>query len=125
MLKLFPQNSVSDQNETNIRASIDHRPRSLDQKLVPLEVKEPSYFGDGDMFWLEAKLQPNLVSAAIRLVPLGQSDGQRILSALETQILAAAERAASTHLDDLVTSSLMAEICSMQHETQHVRLFRS
>lgn len=67
----------------------------------------------------------NLVSAAIRLVPLGQSDGQRILAALEGQILATAEKAAETHLDDLVTSSLMAEICSMRHETQHVRLFRS
>ncbi|MEM7426366.1 MAG: urease accessory protein UreF [Pseudomonadota bacterium] len=67
----------------------------------------------------------NLVSAAIRLVPLGQSDGQKILAALERQILTTAERAAETHLDNLVTSSLMAEICSMQHETQHVRLFRS
>ena len=67
----------------------------------------------------------NLVAAAIRLVPLGQTDGQRILAALETVLADAAVRAAEIRLDDLETACLMAEIQSMRHETQPVRLFRT
>lgn len=67
----------------------------------------------------------NLVAAAIRLVPLGQTDGQRILAALEPVLTDAAAGAAVTSLDDLGTACLMAEIQSMRHETQPVRLFRT
>ncbi|NNF80538.1 MAG: urease accessory protein UreF [Rhizobiales bacterium] len=74
--------------------------------------------------WLHAAIS-NLISAAVRLVPLGQSDGQRILANLEEKILSAAVNARQTELADLATSGLMAEICAMRHETQHVRLFRS
>lgn len=74
--------------------------------------------------WLHAGVS-NLISAAIRLVPLGQSDGQRILAALEPIIAEAAARAAATPLEALTTNSLMAEICAMTHETQQPRLFRS
>ena len=67
----------------------------------------------------------NLVSAAIRLVPLGQTDGQRIMARLQAPIAAAAEKARHVHLDDLSSACPMAEICSMSHETQVTRLFRS
>lgn len=67
----------------------------------------------------------NLVSAAIRLVPLGQSDGQRVVAAMEPFIEAAGKRADTTALQAVATFSLMAEICSMRHETQETRLFRS
>ncbi len=67
----------------------------------------------------------NLVFAAIRLVPLGQSDGQRLVAGFETDIRATAMQAVSTGLDDLSTSSFMIEISSMLHETQGTRLFRS
>jgi urease accessory protein len=67
----------------------------------------------------------NLVSAAVRLVPLGQTDGQRIIAALEPVIARAAEAAAATPLDDIATATLMVDITSMQHETQYTRLFRS
>lgn len=74
--------------------------------------------------WLHAAIS-NLISAAVRLVPLGQSDGQRILASLERDIHAASVKARQTDLADLTTSGLMTEICAMRHETQHVRLFRS
>jgi urease accessory protein len=80
---------------------------------------EPSLEG-----WLHAAVSSQ-ISAAIRLVPLGQSEGQRILADLEKVIAATALKARQTELEDLTTCTLMAEICSMSHETQHTRLFRS
>ena len=70
-------------------------------------------------------LAANLVSAGLRLIPLGQSDGVRILAALEAPILAQAEWAANSSLDDLGGFSMIADIASMRHETQYTRLFRS
>jgi len=67
----------------------------------------------------------NLVSAGVRLVPLGQSAGQRVVAALEAGILASAAAAASASLADLGSACPAAEILSMQHETQYTRLFRS
>ncbi len=74
--------------------------------------------------WLHAGVS-NLISAAIRLVPLGQTDGQRILAALEPAIAETATRATATPLEALTSNNLMAEICAMTHETQQPRLFRS
>lgn len=65
------------------------------------------------------------VSAAIRLGVCGQQDGLRVLAALEPAIETVAAQAHQTTLDDLGTSAVQAEICSLRHETQHSRLFRS
>ena len=67
----------------------------------------------------------NLVSAAVRLIPLGQTDGQRITAGCESAVNATAVRALQTDLDDVASASLMTDICSMKHETQYTRLFRS
>ena len=67
----------------------------------------------------------NLVSAGVRLIPLGQSDGQRAIAALERVVLAAAETAMAADLDRLGTAAPMVDWCSMRHETQYTRLFRS
>lgn len=67
----------------------------------------------------------NLVSAAVRLVPLGQTDGQRITAALEGTIGETAKRALTTEPDAVSSTAMMVDICSMKHETQHTRLFRS
>jgi urease accessory protein len=67
----------------------------------------------------------NLVSAGVRLVPLGQTDGQRVLAALEQPIAIAAARALATPLDELGGAVFRADIASMRHETQYTRLFRS
>jgi urease accessory protein len=67
----------------------------------------------------------NLVSACVLLVPLGQTDGQRVLAALEQPIAIAAARALATPLDELGGAVFRADIASMRHETQYTRLFRS
>ncbi|ATQ70711.1 urease accessory protein UreF [Methylosinus trichosporium] len=67
----------------------------------------------------------NLVSAGVRLVPLGQTDGLRALAALAPTILRAAKAAETTALDELSTSALRIDMASMRHETQYTRLFRS
>ena len=67
----------------------------------------------------------NMVQAAIKSVPLGQSAGQRILSALTAEIPAAVSYALSLGCDDLQAFSPMLAILSAQHEVQYSRLFRS
>ncbi|MHA7775671.1 urease accessory protein UreF [Roseibium sp. M-1] len=67
----------------------------------------------------------NLISVAVRVVPLGQSDGQKVLAGLEPVIFEVAKEAAAAGLDDLGTSTFLADIASMAHETQYSRLFRS
>ncbi|RZF63290.1 urease accessory protein UreF [Sphingomonas populi] len=72
----------------------------------------------------------NLVSAAQRLVPLGQSDGQRALHGLKPVLLAAATRAAALPPEDdpftqIGGMALASEIACMAHETQYTRLFRT
>ena len=67
----------------------------------------------------------NLVSAGVRLVPLGQTDGQRVLAALEPVVVATAERVLAAALDEVGSASFRADLASMRHETQYTRLFRS
>ena len=67
----------------------------------------------------------NLISAAVRTVPLGQSDGQVALAALEPAVRRAAEAALVTSLDEVGTSTPLLDWCSLRHETQYTRLFRS
>ncbi|KQT47476.1 urease accessory protein UreF [Aureimonas sp. Leaf454] len=67
----------------------------------------------------------NLVSAATRLVPLGQSAAMRALHDLEPLVLAAAARAAGATLDDLGSAAILSDIAAMRHETLGTRLFRS
>ncbi len=67
----------------------------------------------------------NLISAGVRLIPLGQTDGQRLLAALEPVVAATAARALATGLDDIGSATFLADIASMRHETQYTRLFRS
>ena len=66
-----------------------------------------------------------IVSAGVRLVPLGQTDGQRITARLEPAVLKVAAAAASTPLEELGGGALAADIFSMRHETQYSRIFRS
>jgi urease accessory protein len=67
----------------------------------------------------------NMVQAAIKSVPLGQSAGQRILSALATAIPAAVDHALSLSDQQRQAFSPMLAILSAQHEVQYSRLFRS
>lgn len=67
----------------------------------------------------------NLVSAAVRAVPLGQTEGQRAIRDLVPVISAVAADALLASPDDLGGACLRADIASMAHETQYTRLFRS
>jgi urease accessory protein len=70
--------------------------------------------------WLE-----NQVTAAVKLVPLGQTDGQRVQLALARSMAAAVERARTLADGDIGASAPALAIASARHETQYTRLFRS
>jgi urease accessory protein len=67
----------------------------------------------------------NWISAGARLIPLGQTDSQRTLAALEPVVVAVGKRALGAALDDLGSATFRADLASMRHETQYTRLFRS
>jgi urease accessory protein len=83
---------------------------------VPLEPALVAYL---------AALAANLVSAALRLVPLGQTDAQIAIAELAPSVAATAAAAIAADLDELGSAVPMIDWCSMRHETQYTRLFRS
>jgi urease accessory protein len=83
---------------------------------IPLELAGPLY--------VQAFVH-NTVSAAVRAVPLGQTDGQRVIAALEACVDEVWRASEECGIDDIGTSALMAEWSSMQHEAMDGRLFRS
>lgn len=70
-------------------------------------------------------LAANLVSAAVRLVPLGQSDGLAVLARLEATVGNVTDTALESGLGDLASAVPMVDWCAIRHETQYTRLFRS
>jgi urease accessory protein len=67
----------------------------------------------------------NMVSAAVRLGPIGQTEGQRVLAALLQDVRRIAAEAVEATPDDLGGCAFRADIAAMKHETQYSRLFRS
>jgi len=67
----------------------------------------------------------NQVMAALKTVPLGQTDGQRLLFEIGKRLAAVVERAASLGDDDIGNFTPRLAILSSRHETQYSRLFRS
>ncbi len=67
----------------------------------------------------------NLISAAVRLVPLGQTEGQRLLSQLADTIEDTARRAVEDDITTLSSHCFAADIAAMQHETQYSKVFRT
>lgn len=67
----------------------------------------------------------NLVSAGMRLVPLGQRDGQRAIAALEPVVAETSEQAIASAAEPVGSCAAVIDIASMRHETLHTRLFRS
>ncbi len=67
----------------------------------------------------------NLVSAAVRLVPLGQTEGQATLSALTPLCLRIAQDTEAAAIDDLSGTAFLSDIAAMKHETMTHRIFRS
>lgn len=83
---------------------------------LPLELTTQMY--------LQASMA-NLVAAATRLVPLGQTDGQRLIRDLTPLCSEIATEAQSQGLEHLGTSAFLSDIASMKHETQYSRIFRT
>ncbi len=70
-------------------------------------------------------LGSNWISAGVRLIPLGHTDGQRLLHALEPSVVTTAQRALAGTLEDCASATFRADIASARHESQYTRLFRS
>lgn len=67
----------------------------------------------------------NLTLAAVRFVPLGQSDGQQVIAGLAPLILRVAKRAAVSDEGDLGGCAYGADLAAMRHETMETRIFRT
>jgi urease accessory protein len=67
----------------------------------------------------------NLVNAGVRLIPLGQTDGQLAIAGLEEAVLFASNEGLQSTVDQLGSAAFMVDLASMAHETQYTRLFRS
>jgi urease accessory protein len=83
---------------------------------IPASVALPAF--------LQAYLA-NLVTAGVRLIPLGQTEGQLAIAELEDAVLATSTQAKTATIDDLGSAAFLVELASMAHETQYTRLFRS
>ena len=67
----------------------------------------------------------NLVTAGVRLIPLGQTDGQLGIAELEPAVLAVVAQAGQATIHDLGSAGFMVDLASASHENQYTRLFRS
>lgn len=74
--------------------------------------------------WLHS-FASNLIQAAQRLFPLGQTAGQQVLAGLQQRCLEIGAAAATAPLDDIGTATFAVDIASMQHASQYSRIFRS
>ncbi len=83
---------------------------------LPLELVQAMY--------LQA-FASNIVSVAVRLVPLGQTEGQTVLARLTPICRRIATEVRGRKLDDLSGAAFLSDIAAMRHETLHTRLFRS
>lgn len=70
-------------------------------------------------------MMSNLTSAAIRLVPLGQTEAQAAVLALKPLMIATAQEAIALDITDIGAATFAADIAAMRHETQYSRMFRS
>ncbi|WP_202396872.1 urease accessory protein UreF [Teichococcus coralli] len=77
------------------------------------------------LFGFLSAFAANLVSAGVRLVPLGQTDGQIATATLLPRLEAATEAGLAAELDTIGTATPVLDLFSMRHETQYTRLFRS
>ncbi|PKQ10596.1 MAG: urease accessory protein UreF [Alphaproteobacteria bacterium HGW-Alphaproteobacteria-1] len=103
--------------------------RALAPRLLPVAVAEaaaPLALPARDVAALYLQgFAGNLVTIAIRHVPLGQTEGQAVLSRLLPDIHALAERAARAMLDDIGTCALAGDLAALRHEAQEVRIYRT
>jgi len=67
----------------------------------------------------------NLIYTAVRLVPLGQTQGQRVLTTLTPELLDISALAVAATDQDLTNAAVLSDIASMRHETLKTRVFKT
>lgn len=67
----------------------------------------------------------NLAAIAMRLVPLGQTEGQALIHTFTPSCIDIARRALAADLDDLSATAFLSDIAALKHETQYSRIFRT
>ena len=67
----------------------------------------------------------NLVSVAIRLIPIGQTEGQRIMLELSSKISDLVQSASESEIDDLNSACFFSDISAMEHEYLQPRIFKT
>lgn len=102
---------------------------TLPDMLLPVAVGHAARLSDLDVdaavgLYLQAFVA-NLVSAAIRLSPIGQSAGQRVVMKLQDFCLDVAEQTKGSDADDVHGNAFLSDIAAMKHETLEPRLFQS
>ena len=75
-------------------------------------------------FYLQA-FAANLISAAVRRVPLGQTEGQQVLLQLQSRIEDLAQNALTLTSEDLHSTAFAADIAAMRHDTLYSKVFRT
>lgn len=103
--------------------------RSLAPRLLPVAIGEaaaPLALPPAQVTQLYLhSFASNLATIATRAIPLGQTEGQRLLTRLLPLIADLGTKAAHSTLVDLGSASLTADLAAMQHETMDVRIFRT
>jgi urease accessory protein len=95
-------------------------PTAFALSAAALALSEPTTLTAFCFSWLETQ-----VAAAIKLVPLGQTAGHRILTRSRTKVPIVVESATETKPADISSWAPMLGILSARHENQYSRLFRS
>ena len=108
---------------------LDRWAAALDMVCLPAAVGAATAcagipLGSASIGYLQA-MAANLVSAGLRLGCVGQTDGQRILAALEPVVIEAAAAAMVRDPAEFGAATFAVDLASMAHETQYTRLFRS
>lgn len=103
--------------------------RALPPRLLPIAVAEAALPLDVPpeqvaALFLQA-FAANLVTIAVRHVPLGQTEGQAVLARLTPVIVELARQAAVATPEALGSAALAADLAAIRHETKEVRLFRT
>lgn len=118
-----------DQGTALARAVSGITGRTLPPRMLPVAVAEaaaPLELPQSDVAALYLQgFAGNLVTIAIRHVPLGQTEGQAVLGILTPLIHDLAATASRASLDDIGTCALAGDLAALQHETQGVRIFRT
>ncbi len=100
------------------------RPAAYPVAVALAAALEGVALAEGLLLFLQAQAA-NLVSAGVRLIPLGQTDGLRVLAGLEPRLRQARDAALRGDPEDWGSAGLVADWASLRHETQYTRLFRS